>query len=234
MKTGGIKIKKLLVFLCAVAMVFGVAGTAQALPYVSTFTIDKADFLMTGFSYDDDRDTPRIPSSGPVDLDFTSVLGTYDLDIPPAGGSWDVFIVGSLWADFDKDGTWDAPLGFDEYVGNYVSPGPSTSWTPSFTDGVYTVDCDIDVDGLYGGPYSFGSGAHAYFDISGSAADMRALNSGLTYLDNTQGGGDGKFDWYVKGEITVTAVPEPATMLLLGSGLIGLAGLGRKKFFKKS
>jgi len=46
---------------------------------------------------------------------------------------------------------------------------------------------------------------------------------------NGQGGAEIGFNV----SLEITPIPKPATMLLLGSGLIGLAGYGRKRFFKK-
>ena len=65
-------------------------------------------------------------------------------------------------------------------------------------------------------------GAFGCKSSSSHSSFSEPVKSVTTQTDDVTGGGGG-----------VSHTPEPATILLLGSGLVGLAGVGRKKLFKK-
>lgn len=73
-----------------------------------------------------------------------------------------------------------------------------------------------------------GEPTHYLFD-NDPMLDWGVINFGLAELADIQNI-DAVSHW---GEAGGTPVPEPATMLLLGTGLIGLVGIGRRKFKKE-
>jgi len=105
---------------------------------------------------------------------------------------------------------------YNEYLTGGITLSSDTQ-ARNFQDAIYFLEDELTAPG---------SGVNTYYDS--------ALGSTWTDIRNIR-----VLNLTLKGalaqDILVSAaVPEPATMLLLGAGLIGLAGLGRKKFFKKA
>jgi len=132
--------------------------------------------------------------------------------------------------------TWDsAILQLDTTVADIASTFSTAGWTGGLTSialnagsAEITFDTPLFFGTIAGPDYTFFSLVFTALAITGTPGDVTtALGLGGAFLD---GNNDSvNIDSFGGASVSVSAVPIPAAVWLLGSGLLGLVGVARRR-----
>ena len=207
--------KKLLVLLCALLLIFGVTGVVGATQLSGTPSPSLSPVFGTLIDFDDKATGTEVLWNDYVSLGVASITETSGIgQIWRSGGSQSQ----PNYVGTGVDNGWDGTIliefsGLASMVGIGIADGIGEEYITAY-------DSDFNLLESYSAP----SGSNVYTGID---------REGIFDIKFFEIVGDFFAIDDLQHNATGAPVPEPTTMLLFGSGLIGLGIFGRKKLFKK-